>query len=71
MKYWIGNCAFVANMCILWAQLVIDNKSYGPHPFVIAIRDSKTHQVLKGITIGDCGLKNGINCIDNGYIIID
>lgn len=23
MKFWIGNCAFLANMCILWAQLVV------------------------------------------------
>lgn len=70
MKFWIGNSAYVANMCILWANLVIKGKSYGPHPFVVAIRDPVSHEVLKGIIIGDCGPKNGINCIDNGYIIV-
>jgi len=58
-------------MTIMWAQLIIDGKSQGPHPFIVPIRCHKTHRVLPGITIGDCGPKNGLNYIDNGYIIMN
>jgi acyl-CoA oxidase len=58
-------------MSIIWAQLIVDGKSYGPHPFVVPLRCKKTHKILPGITIGDCGLKNGLNYIDNGFIILD
>jgi acyl-CoA oxidase len=71
MKFWIGAASEFANMAIIWAQLIVDGKSQGPHPFVVPIRCKKTHRVLPGITIGDCGLKNGLNYIDNGYIILD
>jgi acyl-CoA oxidase len=71
MKYWIGAASEFANMSIIWAQLVIDGKSQGPHPFVVPIRCKKTHRVLSGIVIGDCGPKNGLDYIDNGYIILN
>ena len=35
------------------------------------LRCPKTHRVLPGITIGDCGPKKGLNYIDNGYMILD
>ena len=71
MKFWIGAAAEIANMSIIWAQLIVNGKSYGPHPFIVQIRNNKTHHVLPGITIGDCGPKVGLNYIDNGYIILD
>jgi acyl-CoA oxidase len=71
MKYWIGALAEVANVTILWAQLIINEKSEGPHPFYLPIRCPKTHKVLPGITIGDCGPKKGVNGIDNGYMILE
>lgn len=70
MKFWIGNTAQTATKTILWAQLIVNNVNYGPHPFVMQLRDYNTHEVLKGIIIGDCGPKIGANIIDNGYIII-
>lgn len=54
----------------MWAQLIVNGNNYGPHPFIMQLRDYSTHEVLKGITIGDCGNKNGLNSIDNGYIIV-
>lgn len=59
------------NMSVIWAQLILDGKKYGPHPFLVPIRDPKTMELLPGVTIGDCGHKNGVNNIDNGYIILD
>lgn len=71
MKYWIGNVAQTANMTIIWADLIVKGKSYGPHPFVVPLRHKTTHEVLDGVTIGDCGPKNGLNIIDNGSIILN
>lgn len=71
MKHWIGAASEIANMSTVWAQLIINGKSYGPHAFIVPLRCKKTHRVLSGITIGDCGPKNGLDYIDNGYIILD
>jgi acyl-CoA oxidase len=70
MKFWIGGAASTASMAIMWAQLVVKDKTYGPHPFIMRIRDANTHHVLPGITIGDCGPKSGNDVIDNGYLMI-
>lgn len=43
MKFWIGALASTANMTITWAQLIIDGVNYGPHAFLMQIRDFKTH----------------------------
>lgn len=61
----------MANMAVTWAQVIVDGKGYGPHPFVVQIRNFKTHELLPGIVIGDCGDKQGLNGIDNGYFILD
>lgn len=71
MKFWIGGAAELMTMSVIWAQLIVNGKSEGPHPFVVPIRSKTTHQVLPGITIGDCGSKNGVNGIDNAYLIFD
>ena len=39
MKFWIGAAAQIANISVIWAQLVVDGKKYGPHPFVVPIRN--------------------------------
>mmetsp|Transcript_2375 Transcript_2375/g.1708 ORF Transcript_2375/g.1708 Transcript_2375/m.1708 type:complete len:142 (+) Transcript_2375:632-1057(+) len=69
MKYWIGGAYKTSTAATIFAQLYINNKCYGPHAFVIALRDPKTKQPLPGITLGDCGIKSGFEGIDNGFII--
>jgi acyl-CoA oxidase len=71
MKFWIGAASQIANISIIWAQLIINGKSYGPHPFIVELRDKKTHIPLSGVYINDCGSKVGLNYIDNGSIILD
>lgn len=71
MKFWIGAAWLTATMCIILAQLVVGDKNYGPHPFVIRIRDRETHEVMPGVTLCDCGPKVGMNLIDNGGIKLD
>lgn len=53
------------------AQLFINGKSYGPHPFVVQIRDLKTHEPLPDIHIGDIGPKFGYNTMDNGFLLFN
>lgn len=45
--------------------------SYGPHPFIVQIRDQKTHKPLNGIVVGDMGPKYGYAPMDNGYMLFD
>lgn len=58
-------------MAVIWAQLYISGKCYGVHAYVVPLRDNKTHKLLPGVLVGDCGPKNGLNAIDNGFIIFD
>lgn len=39
MKFWIGAAAQLATKSVIWAQLIVDGQSYGPHPFIVPIRD--------------------------------
>ena len=68
-KWWIGAASKTANMAVVWAQLVVNQENKGVHAFAIQIRDFETHNVKQGITIGDCGKKNELEGIDNGFII--
>ena len=65
MKFWIGGAAQFANVCLLWANLIVGKKNYGPHGFAIQIRDNSNHRVLPGVIIGDCGAKYGYDGIGN------
>lgn len=70
-KWWIGGLGVAANHAVVMARLISNGKDYGPHPFVVQIRDLKTHEPLKGITVGDIGPKFGFNTVDNGFILFD
>jgi acyl-CoA oxidase len=54
-------------MATVFAKLIIDKIDYGVNAFIVPIRDTNS-KILKGITIGDCGLKMGLNGVDNGTI---
>ena len=71
MKFWIGAAANLANMSVVFAQLFIGEKCYGVHAYIVPIRDPDTHDPYPGVTLGDCGPKNGLNGIDNGFIMFD
>ena len=67
-KWWIGSLGVVSNHALLVAQLKINGQAYGPHPFMVPIRDLKTNEPLPGIDVGDIGPKMGANFLDNGFI---
>lgn len=73
-KWWNGSMGRTANHAIVVAQLQLPDPagnlvSYGPHSFIVQIRDMKTHQPLDGIIVGDIGPKYGYAPMDNGYLL--
>lgn len=77
-KWWPGSLGLTANHSIVVAQLLLPDsnekdgyKSYGPHPFVVQIRDMETHKPFDGIVIGDIGPKYGYAPMDNGYMLFN
>ena len=70
-KWWIGSLGRTANHAVVMAQLIIGGKPYGPHPFVVQIRDMKTHEPLENIHVGDIGPKFGYNTMDNGFLLFN
>lgn len=75
-KWWIGSLGRTANYAVVVAQLMIPDqsgttKSYGPHQFMVQIRDLKSHKPIEGVVIGDIGPKYGYLSMDNGYMLFD
>jgi acyl-CoA oxidase len=75
-KWWNGALGRTANHAIVVAQLLLPDgkgrfKSYGPHQFIVQIRDMKSNTPLDGIVIGDIGPKYGYPGMDNGYMLFD
>lgn len=72
-KWWNGSLGRTANYAIVIAQLLLPEngklRSYGPHQFIVQIRDLKTNRPLDGIVIGDIGTKFGYSFMDNGYML--
>jgi len=69
-KEYIGNAAKHGRMATVFAKLIIDGKNYGVNAFIVPLR-AENMKTLKGITIGDCGPKTGLNGVDNGTIRFD
>jgi acyl-CoA oxidase len=76
-KWWNGSLGRVANHAIVVAQLLLPEPgsdrvvSHGPHPFIVQVRDMKTHLPLEGIVVGDIGPKYGYITMDNAYMLFD
>ena len=68
-KYWIGGATMVSH-AVVFAQLQVDGKQRGVHAFLVQLRDSQS-RLLPGIRIADCGMKMGIDGVDNGRIWFD
>ncbi|ORY65119.1 acyl-CoA oxidase [Pseudomassariella vexata] len=70
-KWWIGSLGIVATHAVVMAQLSVNGKNYGPHPFVVPVRDMITHEPLPNVHVGDVGPKFGFNTMDNGYLLLN
>ena len=69
-KEYIGNAAADGHVAVVFAQLIHGDTSEGVHAFVVPIRDGNGNP-LPGVTISDCGLKAGLNGVDNGTLAFD
>ncbi|ERE69860.1 acyl-coenzyme A oxidase-like protein [Cricetulus griseus] len=68
-KMYIGN-AMHGNYAAVFAQLIIEGKSQGPHCFIVPIRD-ENENLYPGVTAIDMMHKEGLNGVDNGILIFD
>ena len=69
-KEYIGNAAIHGQIATVFAKLIIGETDYGVNAFLVPLRDTN-NKTLQGVTIGDCGLKMGLNGVDNGTISFD
>ena len=66
-KEYIGNAANHGQMATVFAKLIIDGTDYGVNAFIVPIRD-ENNKPLTNVEINDCGIKMGLNGVDNGTI---
>jgi acyl-CoA oxidase len=68
-KYWPGGLSHSVSHAVVIARLIIHQKDYGVHSFMVQLRSFGDWKPLPGIELGDIGLKLGMNGNDNGYAI--
>lgn len=68
-KEYIGN-ALHGSMAVVFAQLIVGETNHGIHAVVVPYRD-QNGDLLRGVTVKDCGYKMGLNGVDNGRLWFD
>lgn len=68
-KMYIGN-AMYGNYAAVFAQLIINGRSQGPHCFIVPVRDEDGN-LYPGVTAIDMMYKEGLHGVDNGILIFD
>lgn len=66
-KFWIGGLGLSCNYTIIIAKLIINEVDYGPHPFLVQIRNLRSHKPLAGENLGEIGPKIGLTSSDYGF----
>ena len=69
-KEWLGNVACHGAMATVFAQLIVGGTRHGVHAFLVPIRDA-SGAAAPGVRIGDTGIKEGLNGVDNGRLWFD
>lgn len=69
-KDYIGNAARDGRMAVVFAQLITGGEPHGVHAFLVPIRGSEDTP-MPGVHIEDCGVKAGLNGVDNGRLMFD
>ncbi|KAM5163279.1 acyl-coenzyme A oxidase-like protein [Mantella aurantiaca] len=65
-KMYIGN-AMKGNYAAVFAQLIINGKSQGPHCFIVPVRDQDGN-MYPGVETVDMMFKEGLHGVDNGIL---
>ncbi|XP_043323657.1 acyl-coenzyme A oxidase-like protein isoform X2 [Cervus canadensis] len=68
-KMYIGN-AMYGNYAAVFAQLIINGRSQGPHCFIVPVRDEHG-RLHPGVTVVDMMHKEGLHGVDNGILRFD
>lgn len=68
LKWWPGGVGYTATHAVVVAKLIIQDKDYGIHHFIVPLRSLKDHTLLPGVKAGDIGPKFGYHGVDNGYL---
>jgi acyl-CoA oxidase len=69
-KEYIGNAARDGHVAVVFAQLNTGGENQGVAALLVPIRDERG-QPAAGVRIDDCGLKAGLNGVDNGRLYFD
>lgn len=67
-KWWPGELGHLANIAIVYAKTIVNDKNLGVLPILVELRDYETHKVLPGVEVGDIGPKFGYSEKENGYL---
>ncbi|KAJ6649267.1 Peroxisomal acyl-coenzyme A oxidase 3 [Pseudolycoriella hygida] len=71
-KCWVGNLGKTCTHSIVYAQLYTpDGAHHGLNAFLVPIRCTKTLNAFPGVLVGDLGEKNGLNGVDNGFVMFN
>jgi acyl-CoA oxidase len=76
-KWWNGTLGRTATHAVVVAQLIVPSRSggeasnCGARPFIVQVRDMKTHQPPDSIIVGDIGPKYGYAAMDNAYMLFN
>ncbi|XP_076251581.1 peroxisomal acyl-coenzyme A oxidase 3-like [Rhynchophorus ferrugineus] len=70
-KCWAGGLGQTATHALVYAHLIVNDVNQGLHCFIVPVRDPDTLLAYPGITVGDMGVKIGLNGIDNGFLILN
>lgn len=76
-KWWNGSLGKTATHSVVIAQLIVPSRTGGKathcgvRPFIVQVRDRKTHLPPKSIVVGDIGPKYGYAAMDNAYCLFD
>ncbi|MBN3309054.1 ACOXL protein, partial [Amia calva] len=68
-KMYIGN-AMKGNYAAVFAQLIMNGESQGPHCFIVPIRDERGN-MYPGVSAVDMKHKEGLHGVDNGILAFD
>jgi len=68
LKWWPGGLGHTSTHAVVIARLIIKDRDYGIHHFLVPLRSLENHRPLPGITVGDIGPKFGYFGIDNGFL---
>ena len=66
-KDYIGGAASTARLAAVFAQLDVNGEHHGVHALLVPLRD-ESGVPFPGVSLEDCGLKEGLNGVDNGRI---